>query len=92
LLCQQQARASHASFGCGQDRNADRVSVKSIYKYARLEVNALAEMLDKNACQPGRLLDANVSPLAWIMNQMLYDKFHGNGWVLNLLTGAFEKA
>jgi len=65
--------------------------MKSIYKYARLEVKALAEMLDKNACQPGRLLETNTSPLAWIMNQMLYDKFHGNGWKLNLLTGVFEK-
>jgi len=54
-------------------------------------VKALAEMLELNACQPGRLLETNVSPLAWIMNQMLYDKFHGNGWKLNLLTGAFEK-
>jgi hypothetical protein len=66
--------------------------MKSIYKYARLEVKALAEMLELNACQPGRLLETNTSPLAWIMNQMLYDKFHGNGWKLNLLTGAFEKA
>jgi len=65
--------------------------MKAIYKYARLEVNALAEMLELNACQPGRLLETNTSPLAWIMNQMLYDKFHGNGWKLNLLTGAFEK-
>jgi hypothetical protein len=54
-------------------------------------VKALAEMLELNACQPGRLLETNTSPLAWIMNQMLYDKFHGNGWKLNLLTGAFEK-
>ena len=65
--------------------------MKVIYKYARLEVKALAEMLERNACQPGRLLETNVSPLAWIMNQMLYDKFHDNGWKLNLLTGAFEK-
>jgi len=65
--------------------------VKSIYKYARLEVNALAEMLDKNACQPGQLLESNASPLAWIMNQMLYDKFHGHGWVLDLLAGSFVK-
>ena len=65
--------------------------MKAIYKYARLEVKALAEMLELNACQPGRLLETNVSPLAWIMNQMLYDKFHGHGWKLNLLTGAFEK-
>jgi hypothetical protein len=64
--------------------------MKALYKYARLEVKALAEMLDKNACLPGRLLESNVSPLAWIMNQMLYDKFHGNGWNLNLLTGVFE--
>ena len=65
--------------------------MKALYKYARLEVKALAEMLERNACQPGRLLESNVSPLAWIMNQMLYDKFHGHGWNLNLLTGAFEK-
>ncbi len=65
--------------------------MKALYKYARLEVKALAEMLELTACQPGRLLETNVSPLAWIMNQMLYDKFHGNGWKLNLLTGAFEK-
>lgn len=63
--------------------------MKAIYKYARLEIDALAEMLDKNACQPGRLLESNVSPIAWIMNQMLYDKFHGHGWVLDLLAGRF---
>jgi hypothetical protein len=66
--------------------------MKVIYKFARLEVLALADLLERNACQPGRLLESNVSPLAWIMNQMLYDKFHDNGWKLNLLTGAFEKA
>jgi hypothetical protein len=65
--------------------------MKALYKYARLEVKALAKMLELNACQPGRLLETNVSPLAWIMNEMLYDKFHGNGWKLNLLTGVFEK-
>ena len=63
----------------------------ALYKYARLEVKALAELLERNACQPGRLLEPNVSPLAWIMNQMMYDKFQSNGWNLNLLTGAFEK-
>jgi len=41
--------------------------------------------------QPGQLLESNVSPLAWIMNQMLYDKFHGHGWVLDLLAGSFVK-
>ena len=65
--------------------------MKALYKYARLEVKALAEMLELNACQPGRLLETNVSPLAWIMNQMLYDKFHGHGWVLDLLAGSFVK-
>jgi hypothetical protein len=64
--------------------------MKALYKYARLEVKALAELLERNACRPGRLLESNVSPLAWIMNQMIYDKFHGNGWNLNLLTGVFE--
>jgi hypothetical protein len=65
--------------------------MKSIYKYAWLEVKALAEMLELNACQPGRLLESNTSPLGWIMNQMLYDKFHGHGWVLDLLAGSFVK-
>jgi len=29
--------------------------------------------------------------LAYIMNQMLYDKFHGHGWELDLLTGRFVR-
>ena len=29
--------------------------------------------------------------LAYIMNQMLYDKFHGHGYELDLVTGRFVK-
>jgi hypothetical protein len=42
-------------------------------------------------CHPGNLMDSSCSPLYWIMNQMLYDKFHGHGWELDLLAGRFVK-
>lgn len=58
---------------------------------ARLEVEALRKMLEIGNCQPGRLMDENCSVLHWVMNQMLYDKFHGHGWELDLLTGRFVK-
>jgi len=58
---------------------------------ARLEVEALREFLDMDNCQPGKLMDSSCSPLYQIMNQMLYDKFHGHGWELDLLTERFER-
>ena len=58
---------------------------------ARLEVEALQEFLDMDNCHPGKLMDSSCSPLYWIMNQMLYDKFHGHGWELDLLAGRFVK-
>ena len=58
---------------------------------ARLEVEALREFLEMGNCQPGRLMDSNCSPLYWVMNQMLYDKFHGHGWDLDLVTGRFVR-
>jgi hypothetical protein len=58
---------------------------------ARLEVEALQEFLDMDNCHPGTLMDSSCSPLYWIMNQMLYDKFHGHGWELDLLAGRFVK-
>jgi len=58
---------------------------------ARLEVAALQEFLDMENCHPGGLMDSSCSPLYWIMNQMLYDKFHGRGWELDLVTGRFVK-
>ena len=36
-------------------------------------------------------MSLNLGPLASVMNQMLYDKFHGHGWELDLLTGRFVK-
>jgi len=59
--------------------------------YERVEIKVLDELLESNNCQPGKLIDARTTPLAWIMNQMLYDKFHGHGWVLDLLAGSFVK-
>jgi hypothetical protein len=58
---------------------------------ARLEVEALQEFLDMGNCHPETLMDSNCSPLYWIMNQMLYDKFHGHGWELDLVAGRFVK-
>jgi hypothetical protein len=58
---------------------------------ARLEVEALREFLEMENCQPGRLMDENCSALYWVMNQMLYDKFHGHGWDLDLVTGRFVR-
>lgn len=59
--------------------------------YERVEIKVLDDLLQSDSCQPGRLIDESTSPLAWIMNQMLYDKFHGHGWVLDLLAGRFVK-
>ena len=58
---------------------------------ARLELAALEEFLELDSCHPGKLLDPDSSQLYWLMNQMLYDKFHGRGWELDLLTGKFVK-
>jgi len=63
----------------------------TIYQVARLEIEALREFLDMDNCHPGTLMDSNCSPLYWIMNQMLYDKFHGHGWELDLVAGRFVK-
>lgn len=63
----------------------------TISQIARLEVAALAEFLEMDNCQPGKLLDRESSHLYWLMNQMLYDKFHGRGWELDLLTGKFVR-
>jgi len=63
----------------------------TLLQAARLEVEALKEFLEMDNCQPGRLMDHKCSPLYWVMNQMLYDKFHGNGWELDLLAGIFVK-
>ncbi len=63
----------------------------TVYQVARLEVEALKEFIDMGNCRPGGLFDSECSPLYWVMNQMMYDKFQGNGWELNLVTGRFEK-
>ena len=57
----------------------------------RRHIDALADILEDSNVVPGKLMGAEAGPLAWIMNQMLYDKFHGRGWELDLLTGRFVK-
>jgi len=57
----------------------------------RRHIKALENILAEGKCEPGRLMGRDAGPLAYIMNQMLYDKFHGHGWELDLLTGRFIK-
>ncbi|NDG03261.1 MAG: hypothetical protein EB119_08750 [Synechococcaceae bacterium WBB_34_004] len=48
-------------------------------------------MLDSDAVEPLLLFPLTLGPKARILNVMLYDHFHGNGWKLNLLTGRYER-
>ena len=57
----------------------------------RRHIDALADLLEDSNVQPGKLMGKEAGHLAWVMNQMLYDKFHGHGWKLDLLTGRFER-
>ena len=57
----------------------------------RRHIKALENILAEGQCEPGRLMGEDAGPLAYIMNQMLYDKFHGHGWELDLLTGRFVR-
>ena len=57
----------------------------------RRHVKALERILEEGECIPGKLMGLDAGPLSSVMNQMLYDKFHGHGWELDLLTGRFEK-
>jgi len=57
----------------------------------RRHIKALGNILAEGQCEPGRLMGEDAGPLAYIMNQMLYDKFHGRGWELDLLTGRFVR-
>jgi len=48
-------------------------------------------MLESDAVEPGLLFPLTLGPKARLLNVMLYDHFHGNGWKLNLLTGRYER-
>jgi len=55
------------------------------------EIGVLSTMLSNNAVQPGQLFPLHHGHGATVCNAMMYDKFHGQGWNLNLLTGWFER-
>jgi len=42
----------------------------------RRHIKALENILAEDKCEPGRLMGEDAGHLAYIMNQMLYDKFH----------------
>ena len=48
-------------------------------------------MLESGAVQPGLLFPLGLGWRAMLINQLIYDAFHGNGWKLNLLTGRYER-
>ena len=55
------------------------------------EIRVLSTMLSNNAVQPGQLFPLHHGHGAKVCNAMLYDKFHGQGWKLNLVSGWFEQ-
>jgi len=57
----------------------------------RKDIKALEEILKKEDVEPGRLMSDDMGYLTFIINQMLYDKFHGHGYKLDLVTGQFVK-
>ena len=65
-----------------------------MYHYQEIDrrhIQALEEILETTQCEPGKLMSDEHGPLTYIMNQMLYDKFHGHGYELDLVTGRFVK-
>jgi len=62
-----------------------------LHEIDRRHIKALEDILNEEQVEPGKLMSDDAGPLAYVMNQMLYDKFHGHGWELDLLTGRFEK-
>jgi len=55
------------------------------------EIGVLSTMLDSDSVQPGQLFPLHFGHGATVCNAMMYDKFHGKGWSLNLVTGWFER-
>ena len=62
-----------------------------LHEIDRRHIKALEDILNEEQVEPGKLMSDDAGPLAYVMNQMLYDKFHGHGWELDLLTGRFIK-
>ena len=54
------------------------------YQFVRL---AIAE----GRFEPRELLSLLLGWRAMLLNQLIYDTFHGKGWKLNLLTGRYER-
>lgn len=48
-------------------------------------------MIESGAVEPGLLFPLTLGHKAMLINQLLFDHFHGNGWKLNLLTGRYER-
>jgi hypothetical protein len=57
----------------------------------RDDVEFFGRMLDADGVVPGQLLPIQLGPLGTYINQLLYDKFHGHGYRLDLLTEKFVR-
>ena len=58
----------------------------------RDDVEFFKLMLKDNAVQPGQLFPCELGHNATLINQLLYDAFHGKGWNLDLVSGKFVRA
>ena len=59
---------------------------------ARDDVEFFKLMLKDNAVEPGQLFPRELGHNATLINQLLYDAFHGKGWNLDLVSGKFVRA
>ena len=58
----------------------------------RDDVEFFKLMLVDNAVTPGQLFPRELGHNATLINQLLYDAFHGKGWNLDLVSGKFVRA
>ena len=58
----------------------------------RDDVEFFKLMLKDNAVEPGQLFPRELGHNATLINQLLYDAFHGKGWNLDLVSGKFVRA
>lgn len=58
----------------------------------RDDVEFFELMLKDDAVTPGQLFPRELGHNATLINQLLYDAFHGKGWNLDLVSGKFVRA
>ena len=67
------------------------MKVNILQKLTQEDVAFFEAMIRHEAVRPGVMFPASLGPNAARLNAAMYDQFQGNGYQLNLLTGAFEE-